>query len=98
MFRTVARVLKFDLEDGMHIVCRARMNVYKPRGEYQLILDYAEPRGVGALQIAFEQLKARSCRPRGFSIPSTKSPSPTCPRGSVLSPRSRAPSSGTSLI
>jgi len=53
--RTVARALKFDLEDGMHIVCRARMNVYKPRGEYQLILDYAEPRGVGALQIAGAQ-------------------------------------------
>jgi len=59
LFRPVARALKFDLEDGMHIVCRARMNVYKPRGEYQLILDYAEPRGVGALQIAFEQLKAK---------------------------------------
>ncbi len=59
LFRPVARVLKFDFEDGMHIVCRARMNVYKPRGEYQLILDWAEPRGVGALQIAFEQLKAR---------------------------------------
>ena len=59
LFRPVARVLKFDFEDGMHIVCRARINVYKPRGEYQLILDWAEPRGVGALQIAFEQLKAR---------------------------------------
>jgi exodeoxyribonuclease VII large subunit len=59
LFRPVARVLKFDLEDGMHLVCRARMNVYKPRGEYQLILDYAEPRGVGALQLAFEQLKAK---------------------------------------
>ncbi|MRR35527.1 exodeoxyribonuclease VII large subunit, partial [bacterium] len=42
LFRPVARALKFDLEDGMHIVCRARMNVYRPRGEYQLILDYAE--------------------------------------------------------
>jgi exodeoxyribonuclease VII large subunit len=59
LFRPAARLLKFDFEDGMHIVCRARMNVYKPRGEYQLILDYAEPRGVGALQIAFEQLKAK---------------------------------------
>ena len=59
LFRPVARGLKFDLEDGMHIVCRARMNVYRPRGEYQLILDFAEPRGVGALQIAFEQLKAK---------------------------------------
>lgn len=49
----------FDLEDGAHIVCRARLGVYQPRGEYQLIVDYAEPLGVGALQRAFEQLKAR---------------------------------------
>ncbi len=49
----------FDLEDGEHIVCRARMGVYLPRGEYQLIVDYVEPLGVGALQRAFEQLKAR---------------------------------------
>ena len=59
LFRPSARVLKFDLEDGMHIVCRARINVYRPRGEYQLILDYAEPKGIGALQIAFEKLKAK---------------------------------------
>ncbi|HTZ40141.1 MAG TPA: exodeoxyribonuclease VII large subunit [Syntrophales bacterium] len=59
LFRPAVRLLKFDLEDGMHIVCRARMNVYRPRGEYQLILDYAEPKGIGALQIAFEKLKAK---------------------------------------
>lgn len=49
----------FDFEEGMSIICRARLNVYHPRGEYQLIIDTIEPKGVGALQKAFEQLKER---------------------------------------
>ena len=53
------RAVKFDLEDGMKILCRARLSAYPPRGEYQLIVESAEPRGTGALQKAFEQLKAR---------------------------------------
>ena len=87
LFRPVARALKFDLEDGMHIVCRARMNVYKPRGEYQLILDYAEPRGVGALQIAFEQLKAK-LQAEGLFDAVHKKPIPYLPSriGVVTSP------------
>lgn len=87
LFRPAARALKFDLEDGMHILCRARMNVYKPRGEYQLILDYAEPRGVGALQIAFEQLKAK-LQAEGLFDPVHKKPLPFLPSrvGVVTSP------------
>ena len=53
------RAVKFDLEDGMKILCRARLSAYPPRGEYQLIVESAEPQGTGALQKAFEQLKAR---------------------------------------
>lgn len=53
------RTTIFDLEDGMKILCRARLSAYPPRGEYQLIVESAEPKGVGALQKAFEQLKAR---------------------------------------
>jgi len=87
LFRPVARALKFDLEDGMHILCRARMNVYRPRGEYQLILDYAEPRGAGALQIAFEQLKAK-LQAEGLFDPAHKKPLPFLPSriGVVTSP------------
>src|SRR3974390_2313439 len=59
VFRQALRALKFDLEDGMHILCRATLSVYEQRGEYQLIIDMAEPKGIGALQIAFEQLKAK---------------------------------------
>jgi len=50
---------EFALEEGMSIVCLARVTVYPPRGEYQLIIETVEPRGLGALQKAFEQLKAR---------------------------------------
>lgn len=53
------RTAKFDLEDGMKILCRARLSAYPPRGEYQLIVESVEPQGTGALQKAFEQLKAR---------------------------------------
>ncbi|MEN6489179.1 MAG: exodeoxyribonuclease VII large subunit [Smithella sp.] len=49
----------FELEEGLSVLCRARLSVYPPRGEYQLIVESVEPRGVGALQQAFEQLKAR---------------------------------------
>jgi exodeoxyribonuclease VII large subunit len=50
---------EFAVEEGMSIVCIARLTVYQPRGEYQLIIETIEPRGLGALQKAFEQLKAR---------------------------------------
>src|SRR3972149_10042439 len=49
----------FALENGMSILCRARLSVYQPRGEYQLLIDNIAPLGIGALQKAFEQLKAR---------------------------------------
>jgi exodeoxyribonuclease VII large subunit len=49
----------FELEEGLSVLCRARLSVYPPRGEYQLIVEAVEPRGIGALQKAFEQLKAR---------------------------------------
>ena len=49
----------FELENGMSIVCCARLSVYQPRGEYQLLIENIEPTGIGALQKAFEQLKAR---------------------------------------
>ena len=59
IFRSTALRLRFGLEDGLHVIVRGRLSVYEPRGEYQLILDHVEPRGLGALQLAFEQLKRR---------------------------------------
>jgi len=59
MFRLQARSLKFVPEDGMHVIANGRIGIYPPRGEYQVILDYLEPMGLGALALAFEQLKER---------------------------------------
>ena len=53
------RAADFELEEGSSVLCRARLSVYPPRGDYQLIIESVEPRGVGALQKAFEQLKAK---------------------------------------
>lgn len=59
MFRNQNRGVGLDLEDGMHILGLGRISVYEPRGTYQIILEYIEPKGVGALQMAFEQLRDR---------------------------------------
>jgi exodeoxyribonuclease VII large subunit len=53
------RLTDFELEEGSSVLCRARLSVYPPRGDYQLIIESVEPRGVGAIQKAFEQLKAK---------------------------------------
>jgi len=59
MFRGQNQILKFALEDGMSVTGLGRINVYEPRGTYQIVLEYLEPKGVGALQAAFEQLKTK---------------------------------------
>jgi exodeoxyribonuclease VII large subunit len=59
MFRPQTRYLKFTPEDGMKVIVQGRIGVYQPRGEYQIILDYLEPLGIGALALAFEQLKEK---------------------------------------
>ena len=58
-FGAYKRSTHFELEEGLSVLCRARLNVYLPRGEYQLVVESVEPLGVGALQKAFEQLKAK---------------------------------------
>ena len=91
MFRSSLRFLKFTLQHGIHVLCRGRLSVYDPRGEYQLILDYIEPKGVGSLQLAFEQLKAR-LEKEGLFDRDRKKPLPLLPRriGIVTSPTGAA--------
>jgi exodeoxyribonuclease VII large subunit len=91
MFRAEARELKFELKDGLQILCRGRINVYEPRGEYQLVADLAEPKGKGALQLAFEQLKEK-LRSEGLFDPAHKKKLPLLPKtiGVVTSPRGAA--------
>jgi exodeoxyribonuclease VII large subunit len=59
LFRSSAVRLRFSLQEGLHVIVRGRLTVYEPRGEYQIVLDRVEPKGIGALQLAFEQLKER---------------------------------------
>jgi len=91
MFRSQARLLRFRPEDGMHIVLRGRVTIFEGRGELQLSAEYLEPKGAGALQIAFEQLKARLAA-EGLFDSARKKPLPSLPRsiGIVTSPKAAA--------
>src|SRR5438477_2486406 len=91
MFRSQARLLRFRPEDGMQVVLRGRVTVYEGRGELQLSAEYLEPKGAGALQVAFEQLKAR-LEAEGLFDAARKKPIPPLPRaiGVVTSPRAAA--------
>jgi exodeoxyribonuclease VII large subunit len=91
MFKSQNRTLEFAPEDGLSVICRGRLNVYETRGEYQLILDYLEPKGLGALQLAFEQLKQRLAQ-EGLFDPEHKKPLPQLPKkiGIVTSPTGAA--------
>jgi exodeoxyribonuclease VII large subunit len=91
MFRGEARKVPFELEDGLQVVARGRINVYEPRGEYQLIVELLEPKGKGALQLAFEQLKEK-LKKEGLFDPALKKKLPVLPKkvGVVTSPRGAA--------
>jgi len=59
LFRSSAVRIRFAIQEGMQVIVRGRLTVYEPRGEYQIVIDTVEPKGIGALQLAFEQLKER---------------------------------------
>ena len=59
VFRNSASRIKFELKDGMEVVSFGSVTVYEPRGQYQLIINKIEPKGIGALQLAFQQLKEK---------------------------------------
>ncbi len=79
MFKGQKRNINFDLEDGLSIIGLGRISVYEPRGTYQIILEYIEPKGVGALQLAFERLKKRLFA-EGLFDEKNKQPLPFMPR------------------
>lgn len=79
MFRLQARYLKFLPENGMKVIVQGRIGVYPPRGEYQIILDYIEPMGFGALALAFDQLKKKLAA-QGFFDEKIKKPLPFLPQ------------------
>jgi len=79
MFKATNRFLKFRLEDGLKVLACGRLSIYTARGDFQLILEAVEPAGVGALQLAFEQLKRRLAA-EGLFDPARKRPLPEFPR------------------
>lgn len=87
MFRGNNRLLKFTPKDGMAVLVFGTVTVYERRGEYQVNVEFMEPKGVGALQLAFEQLKAR-LEAEGLFDPARKRPLPRLPRkiGIITSP------------
>ena len=91
VFRSTVLRLKFTLQEGMCLIVRGRLTVYEPRGEYQIVLDSIEPKGIGALQLAFEQLKARLAE-EGLFDDAKKIPLPAFPSrvGIVTSPTGAA--------
>src|SRR6266516_4743528 len=91
MFRSQARLLRFRPENGMQVVLRGRVTIFEGRGELQLSAEYLEPKGAGALQVAFEQLKAK-LEAEGLFDASRKKPLPGLPRciGIVTSPQGAA--------
>jgi len=91
MFRSQARLLRFRPENGMQVVLRGRVTVYEDRGELQISAEYLAPKGAGALQVAFEQLKAK-LEAEGLFDGARKKAIPTLPRriGIVTSPQAAA--------
>jgi exodeoxyribonuclease VII large subunit len=79
LFRSSAVRLRFALQEGLQVIVRGRLTVYEPRGEYQIVLDTVEPKGIGALQLAFEQLKERLAA-EGLFDQDRKKPIPAFPR------------------
>jgi exodeoxyribonuclease VII large subunit len=83
--------LRFRPANGLQVIARGRVTVYESRGELQLSAEYLEPKGAGALQVAFEQLKAKLAA-EGLFDPARRKPIPALPRrvGVVTSPRGAA--------
>jgi exodeoxyribonuclease VII large subunit len=90
-FRSGNRYLKFAPKDGMEVILRGRVTVYDPRGEYQVVAEYMEPKGIGALQLSFLQLKEK-LEKEGLFDQSRKRPLPAHPKrvGVVTSPSGAA--------
>jgi exodeoxyribonuclease VII large subunit len=90
-FRNSNLYLKFRPEDGLEVIVRGRISVYEPRGDYQLIVEYMEPKGLGALQLAYEQLKEK-LRKEGLFDDAHKVALPLLPHkiGIVTSPTGAA--------
>lgn len=78
IFSRVNKDIKFKLEDGLKVICFGKVDVYPPKGQYQLIVEKIEPKGIGSLQLALEQLKQKLEKEGLFSV-AHKRPMPYLP-------------------
>jgi exodeoxyribonuclease VII large subunit len=83
LWRTTASKVRFRLEQGLSVLVRGRISVYVPRGKYQIVVEEIEPQGQGALELAYQQLKAK-LEARGWFDPSRKKPLPLLPQRIAL--------------
>ncbi len=83
LYRGIAFRMKFDLRDGMRVIARGRLSVFVPRGEYQLLIEEVQPKGIGPLELAFRQLKEKLFL-KGYFEPARKKKLPRIPRRVVL--------------
>jgi len=90
-FAKANQFLKFELKDGLHVICIGRISVYDQRGQYQIYVQRVEPKGLGALQLAFQQLKEH-LEKEGLFAPERKKEIPAYPTriGLVTSPTGAA--------
>ena len=91
IWRGTAARIKFDVHDGLEVICRGRLDVYPPRGSYQLVVDELQPQGIGALELALRKLREKLGQ-EGLFDAERKRPLPTFPRriGVVTSPTGAA--------
>lgn len=79
IWRTAASRVKFDLHDGLDVVCHGYLDLYPPRGSYQLVINEVVPKGLGALELALRQLRDKLAK-EGLFAPERKRPLPRFPR------------------
>jgi exodeoxyribonuclease VII large subunit len=79
IWRTSAGRLRFDPHDGLEVICRGHIDLYPPRGQYQLVIEEIQPRGIGALELALRKLREKLTA-EGLFDPARKRPLPAFPR------------------
>jgi exodeoxyribonuclease VII large subunit len=91
VWRNAAQRLRFDLQDGLEVICHGALDLYAPRGSYQLVIDQVQPKGMGALELALRKLREKLAA-EGLFDPGRKRPLPKFPRriGLVTSPTGAA--------
>ncbi|MDZ4820816.1 MAG: exodeoxyribonuclease VII large subunit, partial [Planctomycetota bacterium] len=79
IWRTTAAKMRFEPQDGLEVICRGHLDLYPPRGTYQLVIEEIQPKGIGALELALRKLREK-LQAEGLFDPARKRPLPLLPR------------------